>query len=129
MVLEKKHNDNPVRGKLADRDLKLIQINEEIKNKKNLILKKTKEIEKKKSLNTYLEKVSRDYEKYHNYVLEEKKNELNAMTLLNEYIVDLVKTNKIIDNQLRTAKHDQTEIVKEITKIKNELDNIQNKIK
>lgn len=129
MALDKKHNDNPVRGKLADRDLKLIQINEEIKNKRNLILKKTKEVDKKKSLNTYLEKVSKDYEKYHNFILEEKKNELKAMTLLNEYISDLVNKNELIDYQLRTAKYDQKEIFNEINKIKDELDNIQNKIK
>ena len=131
MTLDKKQNDTPVKNKLtvADRDLKLIQINEEIQNKKNLILKKTKEVDKKKTLNTYLEKVSKDYEKYNNRVLEEKKNELKAMTLLNEYISDLVNKNELIENQLRSAKHDRKEIFNEINKIKDELDNIQKQIK
>jgi hypothetical protein len=124
MALHKTKKDE-----LAKRDLKLIQINEEIKNKKNLILRKKKEIEKKKSDNTYLEKVSKDYDIYHNYVLEQKQNEFKAMNILNEYMLDLLNTNKLFDNQLRLAKHDQKEITNEINKIKDEIEDIKNKIK
>jgi len=124
MTLHKKTNDNPSKYNLATRDLKLIQITEEIQNKKNLILKKKKELEKKKSVNTYLEIVSNDYNNYYNYILKQKQNEFKAMNLLNEYISDLVNTDKLVDNQLRLAKHDQKEILKEINKIQGELNNI-----
>ena len=117
------------KDELAKRDLKLIQLNEEIKNKKTLILKKKKEIEKKKSNNTYLEKVSKDYDIYHNNILEQKQNEFKAMNILNEYMLDLLNTNKLFDNQLRLVKYDQKEITNEINKIKDELDHIKNKIK
>jgi hypothetical protein len=124
MTLHKKTNDNPSKYNLATRDLKLIQITEEIQNKKKLILKKKKELEKKKSVNTYLEIVSNDYNNYYNYILKQKQNEFKAMNLLNEYISDLVNTDKLVDNQLRLAKHDQKEILKEINKIQGELNNI-----
>ena len=63
---------------MAQRDLKLIQIYEEIKNKKDLILKKKKDLSKKKSVNAYLEIVNNDYENYYNYILEQKKKELET---------------------------------------------------
>lgn len=124
MTLQQKTNDNPSKYNLATRDLKLIQITEEIQNKKNLILKKKKELEKKKSVNTYLEIVSNDYNNYYNYILEQKQNEFKAMNLLNDYISDLVNTDKLVNNQLRVAKHDQKEILNEINKIQRELNNI-----
>jgi hypothetical protein len=111
-------------NQLAQRDLKLIQIYEEIKNKKDLILKKKKDLSKKKNVNAYLEIVNNDYENYYNYILEQKKKELEAMNILNEYIDDLVNTDKLVDTQLKTAKRDQREILNEISKIKGELDKL-----
>jgi hypothetical protein len=124
MTLHKKTNDDSSKYNLATRDLKLIQITEEIQNKKNLILKKKKELEKKKSVNTYLEIVSNDYNNYYNYILQQKQNEFKAMNLLNDYVSDLVNTDKLVNNQLRVAKHDQKEILNEINKIQRELNNI-----
>jgi hypothetical protein len=122
MTLHNKESNNE--NKLAQRDLKLIQIYEEIKNKKDLILKKKKDLSKKKNVNAYLEIVNNDYENYYNYILEQKKKELEAMNILNEYIDDLVNTDKLVDTQLKTAKRDQREILNEISKIKGELDKL-----
>jgi|LakMenEpi03Aug12_release.lakeMendotaPanAssembly.Ray.scaffolds.fasta_scaffold1773146_1 hypothetical protein len=122
MTLHNKESNDE--NKLAQRDLKLIQIYEEIKNKKDLILKKKKDLSKKKNVNAYLEIVNADYENYYNYILEQKKKELDAMNILNEYIDDLVNTDKLVDTQLKTAKRDQREILNEISKIKGELDKL-----
>ena len=46
------------------------------------------------------------------------------MTILNEYIADLVKTDKLMDNQMRMAKHDQKDIMNEIDKIKGEINEL-----
>jgi hypothetical protein len=46
------------------------------------------------------------------------------MNLLNSYVSDLLNTNKLVDNQLRLAKHDQKEILNEIDKIQGELNNL-----
>jgi hypothetical protein len=122
MVSHKKmtHLNNP----LADRDLKLLQLDEEIKKKKELIFKKRLELEEKKDLNPYLEVVNEDYKKYYEGEVDKKKNELTAMTVLNDYISYLEDANHLINNQILTAKHDKKEILHEINKIKKDLDNL-----
>ena len=109
---------------LAQRDLQFIQISEEIKNKKRLLLKKNKELAKKEEINEYLSSVRSDYVKYNNYILQEKQKQYDALLLINEYMSDLVKTEKLVDSQLRTAKHDQKDILGEIEKVKAELDEL-----
>jgi hypothetical protein len=109
---------------LAQRDLQFIQISEEIKNKKKLLLKKNKELEQKAAINEYLSGVRTDYTKYNNYILREKQKQYDALILINQYMSDLVKTEKLVDSQLRTAKHDQKDILGEIEKVKAELDDL-----
>ncbi len=46
------------------------------------------------------------------------------LLLLKEYLNDLIKTEDLVDEQRRTAKHDQQNILKEIDKVKGELDNL-----
>ena len=62
-----------------------------------------------------------DYNQFHEYAIEQKQKEYRAMNLWKEYIADLVKTEKLLDNQLRTAKYDQKEVIGEIAKIKEEI--------
>ncbi len=109
---------------VADRDLYLIQIKEELENKKKLLLRKKKEMEKKEKMNQYLGDVRNDYNKYYDYILNEKQQQFNALNLLKDYMGELVKTENLLDSQLRTAKHDQQDILKEISKIKSELDQL-----
>ena len=109
---------------LADRDLYLIQIEEEIRNKKKLLVKKKKDLEKKYKLNQYLSEVKNDYSKYYDYILNEKQQQHNALILLKEYIDDLMKTENLVDDQLRSAKHDQKDIIREIDNVKAELDEL-----
>jgi hypothetical protein len=109
---------------LFERDLHLLQIEKEIKHKKGLLIKKKKELDKKHKLNHYLGDVKEDYNKYYDYIVGEKQQQYNALLLLKEYMDDLIKTEKLVDEQLRTAKHDQKDIVGEIDKVKTELDEL-----
>jgi hypothetical protein len=109
---------------LAERDLHLLQIEKEIKHKKGILIKKKKELDKKHKLNHYLGDVKEDYNKYYNYIVGEKEQQYNALSLLKEYINDLMKTEHLVDDQLRIAKHDQKDIIGEIDKVKAELDEL-----
>ncbi len=109
---------------LAQRDLQFIQISEEIKNKKRLLINKNKELKKKAEINEYLSTVRSDYTKYYDYILQEKQKQYDALLLINGYMGDLMKTEKLVDSQLRTAKHDQKDILREIEKVKAELDEL-----
>lgn len=109
---------------LAQRDLQLIQIEQEIKNKKNLLIKKKKDLDKKQNLNNYLDSVKEDYSKYYQFIVQEKQQQYDSLMLLKEYMIDLIKTEHLVDDQLRTAKHDQKDILGEIDKVKAELDEL-----
>ena len=109
---------------LAERDLHLLQIEQEIRNKKKLLVKKKKDLDKKYKLNHYLSEVKDDYSKYYDYILNEKQQQRDALMLLKEYVNDLIKTEHLVDDQLRTAKHDQKDIINEIDKVKAELDEL-----
>lgn len=109
---------------LAERDLYLLQIQTEIKNKRNLLVKKKKDLDKKHKINQYLSGVKYDYSKYYDYILNEKQKQYNALILINKYMGELIKTENLVDEQLRTAKHDQKYIIHEIDKIKAELDEL-----
>jgi hypothetical protein len=119
MVSHKKITDN-----ISQRDLKLLQLDEEIKKKKDFLFKKRKELEKKENLNQYLAIVKKDYDNYYEEEVEKKKKELNAMSVLNDYIIYLENQNHLVNNQLIIAKYDKKHITKEINKIKKELHNL-----
>ena len=114
------HKNNNV----AKRYLKLLQLEEEIKKKKDFLLKKRKELEKKEVLNQYLAIVKKEYDNYYEEELEKKKKELNAMSILNDYMIYLENQNNLVNNQLIVAKYDKKHISKEINKIKKELENL-----
>jgi hypothetical protein len=125
MVLDKtKKNDGITKNSVANRDLKLLQLEEEIKRKKEFLLGKKIELEKKESLNEYLEIVKKDYMNFYEAEVNKKKKELQAMTILNDYIHFLEDEKHLVNNQLVTAKHDKKEILHEINKIKKELQQI-----
>jgi hypothetical protein len=109
---------------LAEKDSKLSQIQTEIINKKRLLVKKKKYLDKKNKTNEYLSGVKDDYSKYYDVILHEKQQQYTALNLLKEYISDLMKTENLVDDQLRIAKHDQKDIIHEIDKVKVELDEI-----
>jgi len=109
---------------LAERDLYLLQIEEEIKNKKKLLIKKKKDLDKKDKLNSYLNDVKQNYSKYYDYILKQKQQQYDALLLIKEYMNDLINTENLVDDQIRIAKHDQQDIIREIEKVKGELDEL-----
>jgi ribosome biogenesis GTPase A len=113
-------NDIP----LAQRDMRLSQIENEIKNKKMLLVQKRKDLDKKEKLNEYLSGVKTDYNNYYDYIVKEKQQQMNTLNLLKEYLDDLVQTENLVDRQLKTVRRDQKDILGEISNIRNELDNI-----
>lgn len=114
----------PAQITLAQRDLYLIQIQEEIKNKRNYILEKNKELEKKQKINEFLSIVKNDYQQYYDHIIQEKQKQYEAMSILNNYLDDLITTNKVLDQELIKAKSDQKQVLREMDTIRNELDEL-----
>lgn len=114
----------PAQITLAQRDLYLIQIQEEIKNKRNYILEKNKELEKKQKINEFLSIVKNDYQQYYDHIIQEKQKQYQAMSVLNDYLDDLITTKKVLDEELIKAKRDQKQVLHEMDNIRTELDEI-----
>ena len=115
---------NTVLIPLGQRDLQLLQLDAEITHKKHLLLKKKKDLDKKVKVNSFLEEVNNDYNKYYQFVVQEKEEQHKALQMLKEYMGELMKTETLIDYQKRTAKHDQQDIIREINVVKKELDEL-----
>jgi len=109
---------------VAKRDLKIMQLEEEIKKKKNLLLKKRKDLDKNKETNDHLEKVKKTYDEFYEDEMEKRQNEFKAMNYLKDYISYLVDQNHLVKDQIITAKHDKKELLCEIDKIKSEIDKL-----
>lgn len=107
---------------LAERDLLIMKVSDIIQNKKNLLVQKAKNIHKKSDLNHYLQTIQGDYESYYQYIVEEKKQQYQALLLIKQYIDHLSNTELKLDHELTKTKQDQKEILVEINKIKKELD-------
>ena len=109
---------------LVEKDLYLFEIEDQIKMRRNLILEKNKALNKKKKVNHFLEDVKNDYQKYHDYIIHEKRQQYDSMKLLQTYLEDLIKTDKMTNADFKNAKYEQKQILNEMDKIKMELDNL-----
>jgi hypothetical protein len=102
---------------LGERDLYLKKLEEEIKNKKALILKEAAKIDDVKNSNKLLEGVHKNYKTYYDGVVKEKQQQQDAMMLLNQYLEELIKKEHINEKQTKNARKDQKDIISEMEKI------------
>lgn len=109
---------------LAQRDMYLMKINDEIKNRRQLLLDKKKELEQKEKLNEFLGTVRQEYRNYYNHIVHEKQQQYESLRLLKTYLDDLATTEKSMNNKMKNAKYDQREILQEMDNIRGELDGI-----
>lgn len=112
---------------LSKRDLYLNQIENEINARRDFILKKGQALDKNRKANEFLEGVKNDYRKYYDYIIREKQQQYESMKILQQYLDDLTKTEKLADREMNNLKYDQAELLLEMDKIKTELDKITRK--
>jgi hypothetical protein len=109
---------------LAERDNYLMQIENQIQVKRNLLLEKRKTLEETIKQNHFLEGVKNDYNRYHNYIIKQNQEQMRAMNLLNQYLGDIMISGKLTEKDIHNTKREQNEILSEINKIKHNLDEI-----
>jgi chromosome segregation ATPase len=106
---------------LATRDIYLQQIEEQIKAKEALLLKKDRYLRDSVKQNEHLKGVQEDYKRYKDHVIREKRALLQALQVLQEHTASLKASTQLIEGGIRQAKKDQGDILREIGKIKEEL--------
>ena len=116
----------PVNMPLVKRDEKLLQIEELINAKRKMLLDKQKKIRFISKQNKFLDAVKDDYAKYYGYIVKQKREQIEALDLLNNYINDLTVSGKLSKNNVEDAKHEQSKILNELKNIQKGLDGIIN---
>ena len=109
---------------LALRDQKIFQLKAEVENRKKLLCAKRHQLKANVSENGFLRGVMDDYEQYNNHIISQKNKQIAMFQILNKYIDNITTDLQLTNNKLRESKSEQREIMKEMTILKNELDNL-----
>jgi hypothetical protein len=105
-------------------DDQFIQIQDLIDSKKKMLIDKQKKLRFISKQNRFLEVVKNDYSKYYNYIREQKRDQIKALSILDEYIKDLTISGKLTKHNIEDAKEEQYKILREVKSIKESLDSI-----
>ena len=111
---------------LENREHHFLQIEQLIEAKRKMLLDKQQKIKFISKQNLFLNEIKDDYNKYYNYIAQQKREQMEALHLLNKYIIDLTNSGELSKNNIKDAKYEQDKILSELSKIKNSLDNIIN---
>ena len=109
---------------LEEGDVKLRHIEKVIEYKRKLLLEKQKQYNSISRTNNYLRDIKDDYNRYHNYVLKQKHDQIQALNILNQYISDLEESGKLTKHNISDARFEKKRILNEIESIKHNLDNL-----
>ena len=109
---------------LEERDQQLLQIENVIELKRKMLLEKQKKLKHVSKQNQFLEHIKDDYNNYYGYIIQQKREQMEALDLLNKYIHDLTVSGKLSKHNIEDAKYEQKKIVSELKTIKQNLDNI-----
>ena len=109
---------------LRERDERFIQIQNMLDAKTRLLEEKHKYLRKIKEENSFLNDVLQDYSKYGSYIVQQKKDQMMALQVLNEYIDDLKVNGQLTKQNIYDAKMEQQKILGELDEIKKYLDDL-----
>lgn len=107
---------------LKTQDDRFIAIQDMLYAKREFLLDKQKKLRQITKQNEYLDSVKNDYAKYYSYVADQKKDQIKALGLLEEYIKDLTVSGNLSKHNLEDAQTEQERIMSEVKKIKQSLD-------
>jgi hypothetical protein len=109
---------------LAERDKYLSKIEEEISSKKKLLLEKRKYLKKISGDNRFLTGVNNDYQKYYDFIIKQKEDQMKTLNYLNDYIQDIMSNTKLTEQGILETKQEQKRILGEIKNIRKSLEEI-----
>lgn len=109
---------------VAIRDKQIASLQNQIENRRKLLLDNSKKLKVITDDNEYLKEIANDYGKYFDYIKEKKEQQIKAFDLIYKYLERLIKSNKYTEEELINATREQKTILDKINSIKTELDDI-----
>jgi len=111
-----------VKFTLAERDIYIMHIENQVNLKKKLLFEKSQSLGKNVKFNNILQHIRNDYQKYYDYIIQQKKEQMQALNILNNYIQELSSNGNLSENNIIDAKFEQKKILNEIKAIKNNME-------
>jgi hypothetical protein len=111
---------------LPSKDDQFQLLQEMIDAKRESLIKKQKTLHFLSKENSFLQGIRDDYSKYNKYIVQQKQDQMTALSILNNYIQDLSATGELSKQNIEDARSEQKKILEEIDSIKNNLDSIIN---
>jgi len=109
---------------LALRDQHIFQLKAELENRKRILCVKRQQLKSNMRENDLLREVAKDYDNYNKDIIDQKEKQIVFLKRLNDYIENISVDLKLTDNKLKESKHEQREIMKEISFLKSEIDDL-----
>ena len=109
---------------ISIRDKLLDNLQIELEHRKNMLKKKSIDIQSLSSENRFLENVKDDYQKHYQYMKKIKEEQYRSMGIIADYLDSLLEQSKIADNSVRKAKNQQNKILSEMGKIEEEIEDL-----
>lgn len=109
---------------MNNKDTQLMKIEEIINAKRKMLINKQKRLQFMSKQNAFLDAVREDYDKYNDYIVKQKHEQMKALGVLNSYITDLNRSTKLTKQNMVDSKEEQRKIVNEIKSIQHNLDEI-----
>lgn len=95
-----------------------------IDSKRQSLLDKQKNFKILSTQNHFLQDIRDDYSKYYDYIIQQKQDQVSALSLLDKYIKDLTDSGSLSKQNIEDAKYEQKKILKEMNTIKKNIDSI-----
>ena len=114
----------PLMLRIMNSDEKFMHLQEQIENHEQLQLKNSMNLNAMTKENHFLEHVKEDYKKFSDIIVQQKRDQINALKMLDDYISGITKD--LSKNNVDDAKYEQKRILKELREIQKNLDTILN---
>ena len=116
-------NDDPIVDQISsfseeEKEEMFSQLEQQIENKKKLLMSKRNYLNKYETENPYLQEVKQQYEEIYNALLNEKRKEFIALSSLQEYLLYLINNNIVIDKEIDVVRKEQQHILEEMQRLR-----------
>jgi len=109
---------------LANRDKIIELLQSEINKTQDSVMGYLEETQDVQKENEFLEGVTKDYKRYHKYIVDEKERERKQLEMLMGYLDKVVQEAGLSAEMANKARFQQNKILGEMDNIKGELDRI-----